>query len=124
VGRDYPAGRAGLSMLGTDDLQLDAVSPVVSRVVELSCSDGGGGICPGYEFIGIPYNDCGYESPFVADVLDIYILLLVSYNRKLGATDFSNVHVNFLIISSNPSICCFISFCCCLRLVVIGFTYI
>jgi hypothetical protein len=51
---------------------------------------------------------------FVANVLDIDILLLVLYNGKLGTTDFSNVHVNFLIISYNPPICCFILFCCCL----------
>jgi hypothetical protein len=71
-------------------------------------SRGGGGTCPGYEFIGIPYNGWGYKSPFVADVLDIDIMLLVSYDGKLGATDFSNVRVNFLSDSSNPTICCFI----------------
>jgi hypothetical protein len=114
MGLGYPVVRARLSSLGTDDLQLDADSPVISRVVDLSSNDGSGGICHGYEFIGIPYNDCGYESPFVVDVLDIDILLLVWYNGKLGATDFTNVHVNFLIVSSNPPICCFISFCCCL----------
>jgi hypothetical protein len=59
--------------------------------------------------IGIPYN-C--ESPFVVDVLDIDILLLVSYDGKLGEIDFSNEHVNFLVDSSNPPICCFIWFCC------------
>jgi hypothetical protein len=80
----------------------------VSRGTDLPSRHGGGGICPGYEFIDIPYNDWGYESPFVADVLDIDIPLLVSYDGKLGATDFSNVHVNFLIESSNPPICCFI----------------
>jgi hypothetical protein len=31
----------------------------------------------------IPYNGCGYESPFVVDVLEIDILLLVSYDGKL-----------------------------------------
>jgi hypothetical protein len=46
--------------------------------------------------------------PFVADVLDINILLLVSYDRKLGATNFSNEHANFLIDSSNPPIYYFI----------------
>jgi hypothetical protein len=61
-----------------------------------------------YEFIDIPYNGWGCKSPFVVDVLDIDILLLVSYDGKLGATDFSNVRVNFLIDSSNPTICCFI----------------
>jgi hypothetical protein len=80
----------------------------VSRGVDLPSRDGGGGIFPGSEFIGIPYNGWGYESPFVANVLDIDILLLVSYDGKLGATDFSNVRVNFLIHSSNPPICCFI----------------
>jgi hypothetical protein len=48
------------------------------------------------------------QIPFVVDVLDINILLLVSYDRKLGATDFSNEHANFLIDSSNPPIYCFI----------------
>jgi hypothetical protein len=68
----------------------------------------GGGICPVYEFIGIPYNGWGCKSPFVADVLDTDILLLVSYDGKLGATYFSNECVNFIIDSSNPPICCFI----------------
>jgi hypothetical protein len=89
-------------------------SPVISSVDDMSSRDDRGGIFPGYEFIGIPYNDWGYESPFIAIVLDIDILLLVSYDRKLGATNFFNVCVNFLIVSSNPQICCFISFCCCL----------
>jgi hypothetical protein len=80
----------------------------VSRGADLPSRDGGGGICPGYEFIGISYNGWVCESPFVADVLDIDILLLVSYDGKLGATDFSNVSVNFLIDSSNLPICCFI----------------
>jgi hypothetical protein len=57
------------------------------------------------------YNGWGCESPFVVDVLDIDILLLVSYDGKVGATDFSNVHVYFLIDSYNPLICCFILFC-------------
>jgi hypothetical protein len=80
----------------------------VPRGADLTSRDGGGGICPGYEFIDIPYNDWGCESLFVADVLDIDILLLVSYDGKLGATNFSNERVNFLIDSSNPPICCFI----------------
>jgi hypothetical protein len=67
--------------------------PTVFRGVDLPISDGGGGTCPGYEFIGIPYNGWGYKSPFVADVLDIDILLLVSYDIKLRATDFSNIRV-------------------------------
>jgi hypothetical protein len=49
----------------------------------------------------IPYNVWVCESSFVADVLDIDILLLVSYDGKLGATDFSNERVNFRIDSSN-----------------------
>jgi hypothetical protein len=60
----------------------------------------------------IPYNSWGYESPFIADVLDTYIMLLVSNDGKLGATDFSNERVNFLIDSSNPLIYCFICSCC------------
>jgi hypothetical protein len=83
----------------------------VSRGDDLPSRDDTGGICPGYEFIGIPYNGWGYESPFVVDVLDIDILILVSYEGKLGATDFSNEHVNFLMDSSNPPICCFILLC-------------
>jgi hypothetical protein len=35
----------------------------------------------------------GCEFPFVADVLDIDILLLVSNDGKLGATYFSNERV-------------------------------
>jgi hypothetical protein len=80
----------------------------VSRGADLPSRDDGSGICLGYEFISIPYNGWGCESPFVADVLDIDIMLLVSYDGKLGATNFSNVRVNFLIDSSNPPICCFI----------------
>jgi hypothetical protein len=92
---------AGWSGRSSDD-------PTVFRGADLPSRDGGGGTCPGYEFIGIPYNGWGCKSPFVADVLDIDILLLVSYDGKLGATDFSNIRVNFLIDSSNPSICYFI----------------
>jgi hypothetical protein len=80
----------------------------VSRGIDLPSKKVGGDICSGYEFIGIPYNGWGYESPFVSDVLDIDILLLVSYIGKLGATDFSNICVNFLMDSSNHQICCFI----------------
>jgi hypothetical protein len=78
--------------------------PVISRVVNLSSRHDGGGICLGFEFIGIPYNGWGCESPCVVDVLDTNIVLLVSYDRKLGASNFSNVcvRVNFLIVSSNP----------------------
>jgi hypothetical protein len=50
----------------------------------------------------IPYNGWGCESPFVASVLDMDILLLVSNDGKLGATYFSNERVSFLIDSSNP----------------------
>jgi hypothetical protein len=38
----------------------------------------------------IPYNRWGYKSSFIADVLDTDIMLLVSNDGKLGATDFSN----------------------------------
>ena len=76
----------------------------MSRGADLPSRDGGDGTCPGYVFISIPYNGWGYESPFVTDVLDIDIMLLVSYDGKLGAIDFSNVHVKFLIDSSNPLI--------------------
>jgi hypothetical protein len=81
--------------------------PTVFRGTDLPSRVGDGGTCPRYEFIGIPYNGWGCESPFVTDVLDIDIMLLVSYDGKLAATDFSNVRVNFLIDSSNPPICCF-----------------
>jgi hypothetical protein len=114
VGLDCSTERAGLSVLGLNGPRLDMNGPVISIVANLSSRDGGGGICSGYEFIGIPYNDRGYESPFIVDVLDIDILLLVSYDGKLGATNFSNTLVNFLIVSSNPPIYCFISSCCCL----------
>jgi hypothetical protein len=67
----------------------------VSRGVDLPSRDDDGGTCPGYEFIGIPYNCWFCESPCVADVLDIDILLLVSYDGKLGATDFSKYALIF-----------------------------
>jgi hypothetical protein len=79
----------------------------VSKGADLLSRDDDGSICPGYDFIGIPYNGWGCESPFVANVLDIDILLLVS-DRKLGATNFSNARVNLLIDYSNPPICYFI----------------
>jgi hypothetical protein len=79
----------------------------VSRGTDLPSRDDSGGICPGYEFIGIPYNRWGCESPAIANVLDIDIQLLVSYDGKLGITDFSNEHFNFLIDSSNPPFCYF-----------------
>jgi hypothetical protein len=41
----------------------------MSKGTDLPGRDRDCGICPGYEFIGIPYNDWGCESPFVADVL-------------------------------------------------------
>jgi hypothetical protein len=84
----------------------------VAKGANLPSRDNGDGICLGYEFISIPYNGWGCESPFVTDVLDIDILLLISNDGKLGATDFFKEHVNFLIDSSNPLICCFILFCC------------
>jgi hypothetical protein len=80
----------------------------MSRGTDLSSRDASGGICPRYEFIVIPCNGWGCESLFVFDVLYIDILLIVSHDGKLGATDFSNKRVNFLIDSSNPLICCFI----------------
>jgi hypothetical protein len=67
----------------------------VSTGANLLSKDDGGSICPGYELIGIPYNGGGYKSPFVADVLDRDILLLVSNDGKLGATYFSNKRVKF-----------------------------
>jgi hypothetical protein len=50
----------------------------------------------------------GATIPICCRCIDIDILLLVSYDVKLGATDFSNKRINFLIDSSNPPICCFI----------------
>jgi hypothetical protein len=64
--------------------------PVRSGVVDLSSRDNSDGICPGYEFIGIPCSGWGYESPFVVDELGTDILLLVLWDGKLRATDFSN----------------------------------
>jgi hypothetical protein len=52
----------------------------VSRGADLPSKDDSGGICPGYEFIGIPYNGWGCKSSFVSNVLDIDILLIVSYD--------------------------------------------
>jgi hypothetical protein len=101
-------GTVRLSSLGSDSPRLDADGLDTSSVVDLSSKNCGGGIFLGYEFIGISYNGRGYESPFDANVLGTDILSLVSYARKLGAPDFSNVCVIFLIVSSNPPICCFI----------------
>jgi hypothetical protein len=78
------------------------------RGADLPSRGDSGCIFPEYEVIGIPYKGWGCESPFVADASDINTPLLVSYDGKLGATNFPNVHVNFLIDSSNPPIYCFI----------------
>jgi hypothetical protein len=114
MGLNCPSERVELSALETDGLWLDADGSVIARFADLSTKDGNGGICPRYEFIGIPYNGWGCESPFVTDVLDTDILLLVLYDGKLGATYFSNVRVDFLIVSSNPPIYYFISSFYCL----------
>jgi hypothetical protein len=103
-----PVGKARRSTLGPDCTGKSSDGSTISRGADLLSRDNDGGICPGYEFIGIPYNGWGCESPFVADVLDIDILLLVSYDGKLEATYFSSKHVNFLIYSSNSPIYCFI----------------
>jgi hypothetical protein len=95
-------------------MRFDVDGPVISGFIDMSSRDNSDGIFPGYELIGIPYNGWGCESPCVTDVLGIDILLLVSYDGKLAATDFSNMRVNFLVVSSNPPIWCFISSCCCL----------
>jgi hypothetical protein len=105
---DCPAEQAGRSAYGPDYPGRGSDGPIVFRGADLPTRDGGGCICPEYEFIGIPYKGWSCEGPFIADASDINTLLLVSYDGKLGATDFSNVRVNFLIDSSNPTICCFI----------------
>jgi hypothetical protein len=65
----------------------------MSRGTDLASRDGGGGTCPRYEFIDIPYKGWGCESPFVADVLDIDILLLVSYDRLWGVQSTVALHL-------------------------------
>jgi hypothetical protein len=85
---DYLTGSARLSALGSDGPRLDVDGPYTSSVTDLSSRDDNGGIWHGYEFIGIPYNGWGCEPLFVVDVLGTYILLLFSYDRKLGATNF------------------------------------
>jgi hypothetical protein len=65
----------------------------MSRAADFSNTDDDNGVFPRYEFIGIPYNGWGCESPFVTDVLDIDILLVVSYDEKLGVTDFFSMNV-------------------------------
>jgi hypothetical protein len=84
-----PAGSAELFVLGPNGLRLDADGAVTSSVTDLSNRDDSGGIFPGYEFIGIPYNGWGCEFSFATDVLGTDILLLVSYDGNLGATHFS-----------------------------------
>jgi hypothetical protein len=108
VAPDCPAKQAVRSAYGPDGPGRGSDGPTVFRGTDLPSRDGGGCICPEYEFIDIPYKGWGCESTFVADASDINTLLLVSYDGKLGATDFSNVRVNFLIDSSNPPIYCFI----------------
>jgi hypothetical protein len=87
VAPDCPAEQARWSAYWPDGLGRSSDGSTVFRGADLPSRDDGGCICPGYEFISIPYNGWGCESPFVADVLDVDILLLVSYDGKLGATD-------------------------------------
>jgi hypothetical protein len=114
VGPDCLTKRVKLFAPESNGPRLIVDGSVISRFVDMSSKDNDGGICPRYEFIVILYNGWGCESPFVINVLDTDILLLVLYDGKLGATCFSNVLVHFLIVSFNPPICCFISSCCCL----------
>jgi hypothetical protein len=44
----------------------------MSKGADLPSRDGGGGICPEYEFISISYNGWGCQSPFVYNILDIH----------------------------------------------------
>jgi hypothetical protein len=96
----------------------------------MSSRDNDDGICHGYEFIDIPYSgrDWGCESPFIADVWGMDIMLLVSYDGKLGATDFSNVRVNslsdFATLQSVVSFFLLLIYILFNRLDVVGFTYI
>jgi hypothetical protein len=53
---DCPTGKAGWYAEGSDCLGKSSDSPTVSRGVDLPSRDDDDGICPGYEFIGIPYN--------------------------------------------------------------------
>jgi hypothetical protein len=103
VAADCPIEQAGRSAYGPNGPGRGSDGPTVFRGTDLPSRDGGGCILPEYEFIDIPYKGWGYKSPFVADASDINTLLLVSYDGKLEATDFSNVRVNFLIDSSNPA---------------------
>jgi hypothetical protein len=48
--------RFGLSALGLDIPRLDANGLVTSNVADQLSRNNSDGICPGYEFIGIPYN--------------------------------------------------------------------
>jgi hypothetical protein len=68
--------------------------PVISSVADLSIREDSCGTCHGYECISIPYSGWGYKLLFVANVLGTDILILVSCDGKLGATDFSNARVN------------------------------
>jgi hypothetical protein len=43
-------------VLELDGPRLDVDGPIISSVAHLSSRDDGGGIFPGYEFIGMPYN--------------------------------------------------------------------
>jgi hypothetical protein len=47
-------------------------------VSSLSYIEGGGGGCPGYAFIDIPYNGWACEASFVAIALSIDISMLAS----------------------------------------------
>lgn len=75
-------------------------------VSSLSYIEGGGGGCPGYVFISIPYNDWACEAPFATDGLSIDISMLASCDGKLVIVDFSNPRVSFLSDFSTPPICC------------------
>jgi hypothetical protein len=53
---DYPAEQAVRSAYGPDGPGRGSDGPIVFRGADLPSRDGGGCICPEYEFIGIPYK--------------------------------------------------------------------
>jgi hypothetical protein len=56
---DCPTGKAGRSTQGPDCPDKSSNGPTMSKSVDLPSRDDGGDICPGYEFISIPYNGWG-----------------------------------------------------------------
>jgi hypothetical protein len=64
-----------------------------------------GSDCPGYEFIGIPYNGWVCAGLFVVDAYSEVVYVAATWDGKLGIVVFSIVHVIFECFFYSPMRC-------------------